>query len=559
MFRQSLIYINRPKKLVNPVYLRHYVKTQIPITTFEFSKPKPQNKFRPLVYRVAIVATGLGTAYYIDNHYYSALITRSVRAVYVLLWIAYAYGFNSNSYENIDDLHEIASDKLLHLLTTNKGLYIKLGQAIANQGNLFPLAYQKKFPQLYDQAPVQSWQDVDRTLKENLGDDYQIRLFETIDHEPIASASIAQVHYGKLKNGEEVAIKVQHGYIEKQIVVDLMIYRFISKVYEKVFDIPLSMFTKYISEQLIKETDFVHEMQNSEKLKKLIDNDSSLKHDNIKLPKNYPHLTTKQVLTAEWINGIPLTNKQTLLDHNYDLTLIMKQYIKLFGRQIFEYGFIHSDPHPGNLLVCFDSNNKQQLVLIDHGLYITLSDLFRLQYCNLWRYLFLLNTKGIEKIGREWGISSIDLFATVVQLRPVLLSPEVQSNENGEDHRNISDLFRDFIGDEKKFPGELPFLSRTMRMIQNLNQSFGSPVNRINLLTKELINALLLEKDLKFGNYWDLLRIKITLLFSGFMFYIVRLRQILSGDRFGGKGKGLEDYIEMYMQNTAKSLGMEWI
>ena len=76
-----------------------------------------------------------------------------------------------------------------------------------------------------------------------------------------------------------------------------------------------------------------------------------------------------------------------------------------------------------------------------------------------------------------------------------------------------------------------------MRMIQNLNQSFGSPVNRINLLTKELINALLQEKDLKFGNYWDLVRIKITLLLSGFMFYIVRLRQILSGDRFGGKGK----------------------
>ena len=64
---------------------------------------------------------------------------------------------------------------------------------------------------------------------------------------------------------------------------------------------------------------------------------------------------------------------------------------------------------------------------------------------------------------------------------------------------------------------------------------------------------------MKFRNYWDLVRIKITLLLSGFMFYIVRLRQILSGDRFGGKGKGLEDYIEMYMQNTAKSLGMEWI
>ena len=86
------------------------------------------------MYGVAIVATGLGTAYYIDNHYYSSLMTRSVRAVYVLLWIAYAYGFNSNSYQNIDDLHEIASDKLLHLLTTNKGLYIKLDKQLPIKG-----------------------------------------------------------------------------------------------------------------------------------------------------------------------------------------------------------------------------------------------------------------------------------------------------------------------------------------------------------------------------------------------------------------------------------------
>ena len=111
MFRQSLIYMNRPKKLVKSIYFHRYMNTKIPITSFKPINPrpkpkpkpkpklkfklKPQGKFRPLVYGVAIVATGLGTAYYIDNHYYSSLMTRSVRAVYVLLWIAYAYGFNS--------------------------------------------------------------------------------------------------------------------------------------------------------------------------------------------------------------------------------------------------------------------------------------------------------------------------------------------------------------------------------------------------------------------------------------------------------------------------------
>ena len=493
----------------------------------------------------------------IDKYYYSSIITRSTRALYVLLWIAYEYGFNSKSYRSINDLHETASDKLLNLLVTNKGIFIKLGQAIANQGKLFPEPYQRKFPMMYDQAPVQDWKQVDTVLKKNLGDDYESTVFEMINHEPIASASIAQVHYAKLKNGEEVAVKVQHNYISRQLPVDLWVYRFISRVYEKVFDIPLSMFTKYISEKITEETNFKHEMYNSEKLQAFVHADPTI-DDSVYIPKNFPEFTTEQVLTAEWIDGVPLTHKEVLLAKKFDLSEIMRKYIKLFGAQIFKYGFIHSDPHPGNLLVRFDSKGKQQLVLLDHGLYIELNDSFRIEYCNLWRYLFLLDTPGIEEIGKKWGISSLDLFATVVQLRPVLLMPDDNSDLK-PDNRNVSDLFRDFIGDKKKFPADLPFLARTMRMIQNLNQSFGSPMNRINLLTKELVNALLQEKHVSFRDYWSLVKIKVVLAFSDMMFYVVRLRQYVIGDRYGGKGKGLEDYIEMYMQNTAKSLGMEWI
>ncbi|EGW31006.1 uncharacterized protein SPAPADRAFT_62902 [Spathaspora passalidarum NRRL Y-27907] len=440
----------------------------------------------------------------------------------------------------------------------NKGLYIKLGQAIANQGTLFPRAYQVRFPKLYDDASFDEWYRIDNVLKTSLGEDYQDRYFESIETTPCASASIAQVHRGVLKpewGGAKVAIKVQHDYIDKQIVVDLMVYRLMSRVYQQLFDIPMTMFTKYVSEQMITETDFIHEMGNSKRLEEFIANDKQL-NVNVYVPKTYPEITTRKVLVAEWIDGISLTSKEKLLQENYNLTTIMKQYLKLFGRQIFEYGFIHSDPHPGNLLARFDEKGKQQLVILDHGLYITLSNEFRLQYCNLWRYIFSLNNQGIEQIGKSWGINSVEVFATLVQLKPVLIKPE-SAAEARQDTRDAYDLLRDFIGDEGKFPGELPFLSRTMRMIQNLNQTFGSPVNRINLLTKESVNALLDEK-LTFSDFWDVLKIKLTLSLSGFVFYMIRFRQWLYGDRFG-EGRGFEDYVEIYMQNTAKSLGLEWI
>ncbi|KAI3405193.2 hypothetical protein KGF56_002000 [Candida oxycetoniae] len=536
-----------------------------------FSRSKPPTRFGfgfGYIYPTFVFVAGAGTIYIIDKEYKSNLVTRSARALYVLLWIAYAYGYDSQSYENIDDLHEIASERLLQTLVRNKGLYIKLGQAIANQGSLFPQAYQKRFPQLYDEAPSQPWDKVDQVLKQNLGLDYEAKYFDWIDRVPKASASIAQVHRAKLKKdlgSAEVALKVQHYYIDNQIAVDLWVYRFISSVYERVFDVPLKMFTSYVSEQMIKETDFVNEMNNSMYTQHLIDRDPLLQNENIKIPKNYPQLTTRQVLPAEWIDGIALTDKEVLINSGYDVKLIMTQYIKLLGRQIFSYGFVHSDPHPGNLLARFDEKGEQQLVLLDHGLYISLPSKFRLQYCQLWKHLFTFNKEKIEEIGRDWGIQSAEIFATLVSLKPVKFdSPKKnqggkQGDTGHEDTRDVSDLLRSFIKDESMFPKELPFLTRTMRMIQNLNQQFGSPVNRVNLLTKEAINVLLTNGKLTWIDYWDLLKVNVSLFLSGFIFRLIRVRQWITGDRYGGKQKGLEDYIEMYMQNTAKSLGMEWM
>ncbi|KAI5956218.1 hypothetical protein KGF54_000693 [Candida jiufengensis] len=521
-------------------------------------KIKKSNLFRNVIITTGIITLSGGTIYVLDKEYNSSLITRSVRALYVLLWIAYEYGYNSKNYADLNELHEIASERLLQMLTLNKGLYIKLGQAIANQGNLFPKAFQEKFPKLYDEAPFDSWDKMNKVLKKNLGENYENEYFEWIDHKPIASASIAQVHKAKFNEkfgSKEIALKIQHDYIDKQIVVDLLIYRLINKVYEKVFDVPLSMFSKYVSEQLIKETNFINEMENALKLQRFTDNDSALKNLNIRIPENYPELTTSQVLPAEWIDGISLTDKNKLINHGFDLKQVMNQYIILFGRQIFNYGFVHSDPHPGNLLVKFDSRGKQQLILLDHGLYITLDKKFKLQYCTLWKDLFILNRKGIEQIGKQWGINSTNIFATIISLRPIKLD---KSKNSDNDKSDVSDLLKDFIGDRSKFPMELPFLARTMRMIQNINQQFGSPVNRINLLTNQAINGLSSgDSHLTWSNYFDIYKIKFSLLFSGLVFYFIRFKQWIGGSN--SKNKGLEDYIEMYMQNTAKSLGLDWM
>lgn len=511
------------------------------------------------------ILTGLGV--YAVDVINDKVISRSFRATRALLWVAYQYSYNFSSYSSVHDLHDVAAEELLNMIEMNKGLYIKLGQAIANQGTLFPIEYQRRFNRLYDNAPIDNWHDIDKLLKRNLGPDYETQVFELIEHTPIASASIAQVHRAvlKVRNDSDgsldrvnVAVKVQHPYVENQINVDLLVYRLITKVYERIFDIPMAFFSKYVSQQLEKETDFVNEQRNTEKLQYLLENDTSKSKylKGVKVPRVY--LSTRQILIGEWIDGVSLSDKERLIEEGYDLSLLMKQYLQSLAKQIFDYGFIHSDPHPGNMIARFNSRNQQELVILDHGLYIDLPTKFRSEYSHLFESIFQFNRNGIKDIADRWGVGNVEVFATLVQLRPI----KMEGKLDGASDENINSLLRDFLDDKSKFPLELIFISRTMRMMQNLNQSFGSPVNRISILTRELVNAIL--KDTASNQSWFLqylkfLPIKIAFVLNDIAFFFIRVRQVLLGDRYGGRKIGLEDYLETYMKNTAKSVGIEWL
>lgn len=510
------------------------------------SKQGNINDSKPRFRKTFLVLGIIGTIYILDNAYSSSL-TRAARAISILSYIGLKYKFSSD--ENIKKFHEQASDLLYYLMVTNKGLFIKFGQAVANQGTVFPIEFQRKFTKLYDEAPEETWSVVDSTLKHELGNDYESRVFEWIDHSPIASASIAQVHKAKLKSGREVAVKVQHAYIENQVGIDLFVYKTMVKFQELLFDLPMSYYARYISNQTLTETRFIHELGNTEKLRQYMAEDPSVKNLGVYIPETFLQYTTDKVLVMEWIDGISLIDKRRLIDHGYNLTTTMHQFITIFGKQIFKYGFIHSDPHPGNILVR-RLNGKQQLVILDHGLYVELSEKFRQEYCQLWKYLFAFDLKGIRNIGDKWGIGSMDVFASAIQLKPI----KVDASEVKP--RSQKELMRSMLGDSSKFPLELLFLGRAMRIIQVCNKNLGSPVNRVNYLTDEALNSLISQLGVR--ETFNLVKLKVLLFVSTLIFWYFRFRQILAGDRYGDLHKGLEDSIDAYIKTTAKDMGMEW-
>lgn len=496
--------------------------------------------------RIAAIAVTAGVVYGVDEYYYASVLQRSARAVYTLLWIALQY-YNPSKYGDIEELHEIAAEKFFNLLVKNKGLYIKQGQAIANQGAVFPAAYRHRLNGMYDAAPRDSWLEIDHVLQASLGADYETSVFEYFEHEPIASASIGQVHRAKLrKENVEVAVKVQHPYIAKQVNVDLAVYRGISRLYSRMFDLPLSFFVHYVSQQVLQEADFRIEAANAHRLEQFLALDKAMSNAGIYVPTTFDEYTRKQVLVTEWIDGVSLTDRKAVEDAKLDVGKVMRQYLSVFGRQMFEYGFVHSDPHPGNMLARFH-NGKQQLVILDHGLYVTLPAKFQSEYRELWKSIFCLDHSNIARIAHEWGIASSDLLITMVQLRP-------PRDANLSKVHSSQDLIRMMLGDEAKFPLQLLFVVRTMRMMQNLNQLMGSPVNRINVLTKSAMNLTPLRRYEQDTTRMQRVQIELGLLISNMFFWFFRLRQMLWG---GDGGNGLEDFIDDYMKQTARSIGLE--
>lgn len=497
---------------------------------------------------ILVVGGVATTCFLVDEYYFQSLLRRSINAVTILSWVAYRYS-NTTNVAEIQAFHEEAAESIFNMLARNKGLYIKLGQAVANQGAVFPVAFQKYFVNLYDAAPVEPWEVVDSFLKRELGENFETEIFEYIEHAPVASALIAQVHRAKLKaSGEEVAVKIQHPYIAKQIPVDLAVYRLMSWVYSKIFDIRLTSITRYIAEQIVKETDFRNESSNSRQLAEYIANDPVAKRLNIYIPKCYDQFTTERVMVTEWIDGFSLTDKQKLIDASISLPIIMDQYINAFARQIFEYGFVHADPHPGNLLTR-RVDGRQQLVILDHGLYVTLPKKFKSEYRNLWEAIFNLNMQEVDEIADTWGIGSSEFLKVLVQLKP----PADTSHKVP----NSLELMRELLGDDTKFPPDLMFIMRTMRMIQSLNQTMGSPVNRINILTKSAIYLNQLRRKNLIGKWFSMLKVKLLMFISDSIFLFFRARQIFLGDRYGGKGEGIEDYIEQHLKESARSMGIE--
>jgi aarF domain-containing kinase len=388
-----------------------------------------------------------------------------------------------------NEVHLRAANRLLQLCQKNGGVYIKIGQHLANLDYLIPKEYINVLSTLFDAAPLTPYEDVCKVIEEDLGASPD-KLFDSFEKEPIASASLAQVHVAYDKDsGEKLAVKVQHRGLRETSSGDVFAITTVIHILDFVFeDFTWMWIAEEIAPQLPKELDFCNEGKNSEKAKAAIEK-SGL---DCVVPKVIWKDTSERVLCMEFEEGFKATDTEAIEEAGLNKHDIAKLIASVFNEQVFIEGFVHCDPHPANLMI-----RKQDggpfLVLLDHGLYKQLDDDFRIQYARLWRNLMMADVKGIKESCRALGVDEMyTLFAAMLTSRPfdeiversktgslkADFQPDSKSDKamiQGYAQRFLKDIF----GILSTVPRQMLLLLKMNDCLRHIDYTLGSPLNNV--------------------------------------------------------------------------------
>lgn len=298
--------------------------------------------------------------------------------------------------------------QLREMLTKLGPTYIKIGQALSTRPDLVAPNYLDELATLQDQLPSFSNQIAYRFIEEELGAIPE-KIYGELSPEPIAAASLGQVYRGKLKTGEEVAVKVQRPDLMRRITLDIYIMRRLATWAQrniKQIRSDLVAITDELAARIFEEMNYVQEGKNAEKFAQLYGHIPE-----IYVPKIYWQYTGRRVLTMEWINGMKLTNTTAIQEKGIDATHLVEVGVQCSLRQLLEHGFFHADPHPGNLLAMEDG----KLAYLDFGM---MSNIKPYQRYGLIEAVVHLVNRDFEALARDYV--KLEFLSPDTDLRPII-------------------------------------------------------------------------------------------------------------------------------------------
>lgn len=382
---------------------------------------------------------------------------------------------------------ETRPERLREMIERLGTTYIKLGQILAERPDMVPEKYIEELKKLQDSAPEFDQEEAREIVEEEVG----MENFQEFSDEPIAAASIAQVHKARLESGDDVIVKIRRPGVKQQVRNDLDILNFLAEKAEQHLSsmkkVDALNFVQEFSKWTRQELDMEQECLNAQIFR---ENMKSL--EGVKVPRVYPELTTEKVLVMEYVEGVKCTEDEKLKQLDINQEQIAKNAIRAGLRQTVLDGFFHADPHPSNFLI----NEEGKIIYLDFGMMgkITTDKSEKLALIIL--YLIRQDVDSIVDVLEEVGTTTEDYdrdSAEQIAEEKVL----ILRNSNISQHsitKEMFDMFVEMSGYGLKMPPNLALMGKGLVTMEGIGLTIY-PDFQITKEYEKMVENVLKEKN----------------------------------------------------------------
>lgn len=363
--------------------------------------------------------------------------------------------------------------------------YVKLGQLLSTRPDLLPKSYLRALADLQDNVESIEFEGIKEIIEQELkADPYTI--FKAIDEQPLASASIGQVHKAVLYSGEVVAIKVQRPGIEEQFIEDI-------KTLENIIDFAVKhseITRKYAFKDILQELQQVlfKELNYHIEANNLITlHQNLINYENITVPLPYLDFSSKRVLTMQFIDGKKITSVPVYAMRP-DSKELAHELVSAYLQQILKDGFVHADPHPGNVHYTFN----RQIALIDLGMVANISK--SMQEYLIQLLLALTNREALDAAEILISISTLNKDTEIGQFKKDIIHLIVNYHNTSKEELGLGKLLiqlnRIAAEHHMKLPPEINILGKVLLNLEQIIAHLDPQYDYYNGIERNLIKIL---------------------------------------------------------------------
>lgn len=433
---------------------------------------------------------------------------RAKKANSTALKIFFSYSFlvftrkirtKANYEKRLNKLHYKNAKRVNKLVLELKGLFVKAGQLMSMMSNVLPEAYAEVLESLQDKAPEHTYAESEEIIKKELGKPIS-ELFHSFESATIASASIGQVNVAHLKDGQKVAVKIQHPYIQEIAEADLNIIEGIIRRVSKFFKISgIDNVYIQVRKMIEQELDYEHEAKVMGIIK-----ENLKEHERIVIPSTYSEFQTKRIIVSSFEEGVKITNIQQLDDWKVDREELAERLILTYCEMILRDGFYHADPHPGNILV----NENGDIIILDFGAVAVMSENMRKEIPRIIQAIIRKDQNKILQSLQIMGFVGDNIASKKIARKLVNALSNFLQNEIKIDNMNFKDISIDDIRGSSieqlwkdisikelsktmQVPKDWILLDRTMVLLSGVSATLAPKLNPLDVVKPYLKKQVL--------------------------------------------------------------------